>query len=512
MRLKGKKALITGASRGIGRGIAEVFAEEGADVAVNYIESAAPAEDVVKGIQAHGRKAIAVKGDVAKRADVEAMIDKAWKELGGLDILVNNAGIETIVPFLELTDDQWTRLVDVNLRGPWLCSQVFCRKAIAEKRKGSIVHIGSIQAAKVLPGRTHYAPTKLGLEALTRNMSAEVTPQGIRVNCVHPGLIDTDMTAWVMKSPDILPLVLQQISLGRAGEPARNRHGRRVLRVRRGELSDRAVGSRRRRMARQIVIHALVDWQIGGLEDWQIECTRLIDLSMEVFQGMMTYPNVAKPVIVEMETYSQMAQSVGTDKFGVNEITNHCMIVTGDHIGTHIDSWGHVNPTAPRAEGIPIEYCYGDGVVLDLTHKAAGDEITVADIEEAEKKLGGYTIKALDIVLLRTDAAKKRLDKAYLTDHPGMTKESVHYMLDRGVKVMGIDAIGFDPPVAKMFERKKFWEAHRVMREREYYHLENMCNLHEIPAPYHSFTVSVLPVKWRGASAAPVRAVAIIAD
>ena len=128
-----------------------------------------------------------MKGDVAKRADVEAMIDTAWKELGGLDILVNNAGIETIVPFLELTDEQWTRLVDVNLRGPWLCSQVFCRKAIAEKRKGSIVHIGSIQAAKVLPGRTHYAPTKLGLEALTRNMSAEVTPLGIRVNCVHPG-------------------------------------------------------------------------------------------------------------------------------------------------------------------------------------------------------------------------------------------------------------------------------------------------------------------------------------
>ena len=103
---------------------------------------------------------------------------------------------------------------------------------------------------------------------------------------------------------------------------------------------------------------------------------RLIDLSMEVFQGMMTYPNVAKPVIVEMETYSQMAESVGTDNYGVNEITNHCMIVTGDHIGTHIDSWGHVNPTAPRAEGIPIEYCYGDGVVLDLTFKKAGEEIT----------------------------------------------------------------------------------------------------------------------------------------
>ena len=237
---------------------------------------------------------------------------------------------------------------------------------------------------------------------------------------------------------------------------------------------------------------------------------RLIDLSMEVFQGMMTYPNVAKPVIVEMESYSQMAKSVGTDQYGVHEITNHYMIVTGDHIGTHIDSWGHVKPDAPRAEGIPIEYCYGDGVVLDLTFKGPGDEITVADIEKAERALCGYTIKARDIVLLRTDAAKQRLEKTYLTDHPGMTKESVHYILDRGVKVMGIDAIGFDPPVAKMFERRKFWEAHRVMLEREYYHLENLCNLHEIPAPYHSFIVSVLPIKWRGASAAPVRAVAIL--
>src|SRR4030095_5709332 len=126
---------------------------------------------------------MAVQGDVAKRADVEPMIDRVWKELGPIDILVNNAGIETIVPFLELTDEQWTRLTDVKLRGKWLCSQVVCRRLIAEKRTGSIVNIGSIQAAKVLPGRTHYAPTKLGLEALTRNMSAEMTPLGIRVNC-----------------------------------------------------------------------------------------------------------------------------------------------------------------------------------------------------------------------------------------------------------------------------------------------------------------------------------------
>src|ERR1051325_1511718 len=96
-----------------------------------------------------------VKADVANRSEVEAMVDQVWRELGPIDVLVNNAGIETIVPFLDLTDEQWTRLVDVNLRADWLCSQIFCRRAVAAKRPGNIVMIGSIQAAKVLPGRTH---------------------------------------------------------------------------------------------------------------------------------------------------------------------------------------------------------------------------------------------------------------------------------------------------------------------------------------------------------------------
>ena len=146
------------------------------------------------------------------------MFDRAWYELGSVEILVNNAGIETITPFLDLTDDQWTRLVDVNLRGVWLCSQVFCRRLVAEGRKGVIINIGSVQAAKSMPGRTHYAPTKLGMEALTRNMSLEMMPT-VRVNCVHPGLIETDMVAWVMKRPDLLPGILAQISMGRAGQP-----------------------------------------------------------------------------------------------------------------------------------------------------------------------------------------------------------------------------------------------------------------------------------------------------
>jgi glucose 1-dehydrogenase/3-oxoacyl-[acyl-carrier protein] reductase len=219
MKLEGKIALITGAARGIGRGIAEVFAEEGADVVVNDIRIDEAAEQVAGWIRCKGRRAMTVKADVANRAEVETMVEQVWNELGPIDILVNNAGIETIVPFLELTDEQWSRLTEVNLRGEWLCSQVFCRRVVAAGRKAAIVNIGSVQAGKILPGRTHYAPAKLGLEALTRNMSAEMTPLGIRVNCIHPGLFDTDMTAWVMKRPDLLPGILAQISLGRPGEP-----------------------------------------------------------------------------------------------------------------------------------------------------------------------------------------------------------------------------------------------------------------------------------------------------
>jgi NAD(P)-dependent dehydrogenase (short-subunit alcohol dehydrogenase family) len=220
VKLAGKVALVTGAARGIGRGIAEVFAEEGADVAVNDIEiTPEGSESVVAWIRAKGRRSIAVKANVSDRAAVEAMFEKVWEELGPIDILVNNAGVETIVPFLELTDEQWEYVTDVNLRGPWLCSQVFCRHVIAAGRKGNIVNIGSIQAAKVLPGRTHYAPSKLAIEALTRNTSAEMTPRGIRVNCVHPGFIATEMTAWIVKNPDILPAVVAQISVGRPGQP-----------------------------------------------------------------------------------------------------------------------------------------------------------------------------------------------------------------------------------------------------------------------------------------------------
>jgi kynurenine formamidase len=236
---------------------------------------------------------------------------------------------------------------------------------------------------------------------------------------------------------------------------------------------------------------------------------RIVDLSMEVFKGMVVYPGVTPPFISQVFSHAEYAAITGTDKFGID----HCntgIIVMGDHVGTHIDSWWHANPKAPSAECIPLDYCYGDGVVLDLTHKGTGEEITVPDLQEALAKIK-YTIKPLDIVLIRTDCSKKRLTPAYLTDYPGMTREGTLWLIDQGVKLMGVDAIGFDPPAEYMFKRKKYWEAHRVMREREYYHIENLVNLDLLPKPY-GFTISALPAYFRGATAVPIRAVAIFED
>jgi NAD(P)-dependent dehydrogenase (short-subunit alcohol dehydrogenase family) len=219
MKLANRTALVTGAAQGIGKGIAEVFASEGADVVINDINCAEETEALARWIRALGRRALVIHADVTSREHVEAMFQRAAREMGPIDVLVNNAGIETIVSFLEMTDQQWFDVTMTNLKSGWLCSQVYCRHAVAAHREGAIINIGSIQAARVLPGRTHYAPSKLAIEALTRNVSAEVSPLGIRVNCIHPGLIETPMIDWLMKDPAVLPVVLGQISLGRPGQP-----------------------------------------------------------------------------------------------------------------------------------------------------------------------------------------------------------------------------------------------------------------------------------------------------
>ena len=218
--LDGKIALVTGARRGIGRGISLELAREGADVAINDVEGEEQANAVAEEVRALGRRATVVMADVSKPDQAQAMVDRVVSELGGLDVLVNNAGVESIIPFLEITPEEWERVTNINLRGEFLCAQAAARHMVSAGKGGAIINLGSVQAGMVLPGRAHYAPSKRAVEALTANLAVELAEHNIRVNCINPGLIDTDMTSWVMKDPDILPIVLDKIALKRAGAPA----------------------------------------------------------------------------------------------------------------------------------------------------------------------------------------------------------------------------------------------------------------------------------------------------
>jgi kynurenine formamidase len=238
--------------------------------------------------------------------------------------------------------------------------------------------------------------------------------------------------------------------------------------------------------------------------------TKLIDLSMPVHGDMIVFPRVARPIISMLENWEEFAERIGAAQYGTTWLTASCVIVQGDHVGTHIDSLRHLRNDAPGPEGIPIEYCFGDGVLLDFRDKPVGYGITPADMEEACQKIN-YQIKPLDIVLIWTGAGAINTTEKYLSEHCGMTGEATNWLLDRGVKVTGIDAITYDRPVKTMFEVKEFWPAHRVMIDREYYHLENMMNFEQLPKPT-SFKLSVFPVKWVMSTASPVRAVAIFED
>lgn len=237
---------------------------------------------------------------------------------------------------------------------------------------------------------------------------------------------------------------------------------------------------------------------------------QLIDLSMPVHGDMVVFPRVVRPALLMYEDWEKFAEGIGAAEFGVTSLAASSLTVLGDHVGTHIDALKHFRKGAPGPEGIPLEYCYGDGVVLDFRHLENGAAITVTDITSALQKIQ-YRVKPLDIVLIMTGAGSYNHEQRYLKEHCGMSREATLWLVERGVKVMGIDAITFDPPVWAMFERKQFWEAHRVMIDHEYYHLENLCNLDQIPRS-HGFKLAVFPIKWVDTTASPVRAVAIIED
>ncbi|MBN1191203.1 MAG: SDR family oxidoreductase [Dehalococcoidales bacterium] len=217
MKLEGKVALITGAGSGIGEGCALVFAKEGADIAVNDIDLAA-AEKTAAAVRNLGRRAVALKADVANAAEVEAMVDRAIKELGGIHILINNAGSTLGGPILEEKLEDWDRMINIVLRGTYLCTRFAGRWMVANKT-GKIVNISSIQGLLGSARMSSYVSAKAGVMALTRSTAAEWAQYGINVNCIAPGIVDTPMTQRTIAKFMTPERLAAHVPLNRMGKP-----------------------------------------------------------------------------------------------------------------------------------------------------------------------------------------------------------------------------------------------------------------------------------------------------
>jgi len=217
--LTGKKALVTGGSRGIGRGIALALAKQGADMAINYHSNLEEAEKVVAEIKALGRDAFAIQADVSNSQSVIKMFEEIKTKWGKLDILVNNAGVVQFAAFEELTEEQWDQVLDTNLKGQFLCSQ----QAVKLMGRGSrIINIASIASGGVGVGFSHiahYTASKGGVVALTENMALDLAPKGINVNAIGPGVIETDMTKGMLGDEKAKMGLMTRIPKGRVGKP-----------------------------------------------------------------------------------------------------------------------------------------------------------------------------------------------------------------------------------------------------------------------------------------------------
>jgi 3-oxoacyl-[acyl-carrier protein] reductase len=214
--LEGLTALVTGADRGIGRGIVLELARAGCRVAVNYHVTGELAEKVVTELGAIGVEALAVQGDVSKSAEVQRMFAQVVDRFGRLTILVNNAGVQTWNPFLDVTEEEWDLVVDTNLKGCFLCSQAAARH-MKDHGGGSIVNIGSGCNRTPFPTLVAYTASKGGIEMLTKVAAVELGPHGIRVNCVAPGAVEIERTK--LERPDYAGTWGRATPLGRVGTP-----------------------------------------------------------------------------------------------------------------------------------------------------------------------------------------------------------------------------------------------------------------------------------------------------
>jgi len=219
--LDGKKALVTGASRGIGRAIAIGLASAGANVVLNYVDDTEyeGALSAVREIRQAGGSATTAKADITLQIAVEDLINYCSQNLGGLDVLVNNAGVCAWVEFLDMTSDVWERTQDVNHKGVFLCSQFAAKLMIRSGRGGSIITIGSVGAYTGGPLQADYNSSKAAVGSLMRSMAVALGPYGIRCNTVLPGCIETDMNASVLAQASCRESISHRTPLGRIGQP-----------------------------------------------------------------------------------------------------------------------------------------------------------------------------------------------------------------------------------------------------------------------------------------------------
>jgi glucose 1-dehydrogenase len=218
MRLKDKTAIITGSSQGIGRGVAERFGREGANVVINYIGNLEMANEVKSIVEANGGRAIAVRGDISKTPDIDGLFAAAVEAFGAVDILVNNAGVERHAPFWEVTEDDYEFVMNVNVKGTFFASQAMARHLIATKRRGKIINVSSVHEDLPFPNFTAYCVSKGGVRMLTRNLAVELGQFGINVNNIAPGAIETPINRKLLNDPMKLNYLLGQIPLNRLGQ------------------------------------------------------------------------------------------------------------------------------------------------------------------------------------------------------------------------------------------------------------------------------------------------------
>ena len=217
MRIKDKIALITGSSRGVGRAVALGMAKEGAKVVVNYTSNEKAANEVVEAIENMGSKAVAVKADVARKGDAENLVTTAVETFGGLDVLVNNAGFTRPALMLKMTEDQWDEVVDIHLKGTFLCSQAAALH-MKEQNSGKIINVMSVAGLVGTVGQINYSAAKGGILSMTKSIARELARYSICANVISLGIVATDMTEKIRSDEKLREIYMNRILLKRFAE------------------------------------------------------------------------------------------------------------------------------------------------------------------------------------------------------------------------------------------------------------------------------------------------------